>query len=743
MERTVVYQPAPITSYVTQDELNSQLQSLNNSFRTIIYGNVSSASPYSVGGLYNEIALSNRINSLQNVAISNSTLTNTSGGEDSDDTLGSLSGLFSIAHGGTGTSSAPAANQLLLSDTNGNWEYVSTSSLGITGSFGGTGTTTLSNGLVVSGGCIFINGACLNPAGLTNYWSLSGSSLYNSQGTALGINTASPAYPLDVNGFINAAGNYGYKIGGQTVLTASSTSGLTLAGIGAGANLLATTSAVAGNTAFGYQALFNATSSAYNTAFGYQALKSIALTTVPGYNTAFGYEALSSVTAGGINNTGIGYLALSNNGGGNNNTALGMGALAANTGGYSNTAVGQNAMYNNAGGPGNTAVGQQALYNNTSGSSNTALGGSAGYNGDSASYRTLIGAATAVNNTGGASSTVVGTNAMAGSTCCYSNIGSTIVGASAGLNSGNNSNFNAFFGLYSGYNNTTGNDNSFFGAYSGQNMTVGANNIAIGWNALLPSASASNQLSIGNFIFGTGLTATTSSTTALPVPTGFLGIGTSTPYARLSVWGSDAASSTLAFNVINSASSTVFAVFDGGNAQLSGTLTQSSDKRLKTNVASLDASSSLAAINALTPVAYDWLDPEKDSVRQYGFIAQDVQKVFPNLVATTSATALTPDGTLGLNYIGLIAPLVEAVQTVSSQVANLAATVAGFASSFHTQQLCIGSTCINQEQLAGLLELEQQQGQVQIGAPMPPVISDGTMATDTAAVATDTPNTSQ
>jgi hypothetical protein len=92
---------------------------------------------------------------------------------------------------------------------------------------------------------------------------------------------------------------------------------------------------------------------------------------------------------------------------------------------------------------------------------------------------------------------------------------------------------------------------------------------------------------------------------------GNVGIGTTTPYAKLSVWGLDTASSTLAFNVVNNASTTVFAVFDGGNAQLSGTLTQSSDARLKTNVQSLDAPTSLAAIDSLTPVAYDWIDPTK------------------------------------------------------------------------------------------------------------------------------------
>jgi trimeric autotransporter adhesin len=147
------------------------------------------------------------------------------------------------------------------------------------------------------------------------------------------------------------------------------------------------------------------------------------------------------------------------------------------------------------------------------------------------------------------------------------------------------------------------------------------------------------------------------------------------------------ASSTPVVTVVNSASTTVFAVFDGGNAQLSGTLTQSSDQRLKTNIQSLDASTSLAAINSLTPVAYNWLDPNKDGTRQYGFVAQQVQQVFPNLVSTTSATALTPDGTLGLNYIGLISPIVAAIQTLSAEITSLEATVAGFAESFTSDKV--------------------------------------------------------
>jgi hypothetical protein len=227
------------------------------------------------------------------------------------------------------------------------------------------------------------------------------------------------------------------------------------------------------------------------------------------------------------------------------------------------------------------------------------------------------------------------------------------------------------------------------------------------------------------------------------------------PFATLSVWGPDAASSTLAFNVVNSASTTVFAVFDGGNAQLSGTLTQSSDQRLKTNIQSLDASSSLALIDALDPVTFNWIDPTQGSGTQVGFIAQQVQQIFPELVSTTSATALTPGGTFGLNYIGLISPVISAIQALSGEITALEATVAGFADNIvsahitvtnadiqtaniqnaNIQKLCVKKSdgtpvCINGDQLAAVLTNANQTaaGSPTVDAPStpdttPPVIT--------------------
>lgn len=230
-------------------------------------------------------------------------------------------------------------------------------------------------------------------------------------------------------------------------------------------------------------------------------------------------------------------------------------------------------------------------------------------------------------------------------------------------------------------------------------------------------------------------------------------VGTTTAYARLSVWGADTASSTLAFNVINNASTTVFSVFNGGNAQLSGTLTQSSDRRLKTDIESLSASTTLSLIDQLNPVTFTWKDHAQDGP-QVGFIAQDVQKLFPNLVSLTAPTALTPDGTLGVNYIGFIAPIIKAVQALSAKVDALTAAVAGFAESFTskrvtTDQLCVNTSagspvCVTGDQLQQLLSGQGMQGSTPLPASAPQEASStetggDTAGTDTGGAPADAP----
>jgi hypothetical protein len=191
---------------------------------------------------------------------------------------------------------------------------------------------------------------------------------------------------------------------------------------------------------------------------------------------------------------------------------------------------------------------------------------------------------------------------------------------------------------------------------------------------------------------------------------GFLGIGTITPYAPLDIWGPDTAS-TSAFIVSNAASTTVFSVYDNGNTAYSGSIFQSSDKRLKTDVTQLDASTSLAEIEGLTPVSYIRIDQPEEGTN-LGFLAQAVQQVFPDLVSTTSPTTLTPDGTLTLNYTGLIAPIVASIQLLASEIDDLAQSITTqvlTATTGNFNQICLQTrvgpnVCITGDQLNALLQ---------------------------------------
>ena len=457
-----------------------------------------------------------------------------------------------------------------------------------------------------------------------------------SQNIALGSNAL----------FANITGTGNSVAGYLVLITATSTNSETAFGWKALTNEINCANTTPGNTAFGYAAMFANTCGAHNIALGFNALNH---NTTGSYNVAIG--GLGANTTG-INNVSIGNNALGSNTTASQNIAIGLTALKSNTTGQNNLAIGagdNNSSGNlaaNTTGNYNISLGNDTLTLNTTGSGNVAIGQNTG----------VYWSYPLWDNTSATNTVAIGAGAAAGNNLTYHNQGGVYLGYLSGYSASTGSDYNTLLGYEAGYGLTTGSHNIFLGDNSTQanaSETTGSSNIKIGDNITLPSGTASNQLDIANEIYGTGLSGTGST-----ISTGNIGIGTTTPYSRLSVWGIDAASSTLAFNVVNGASTTVFAVFDGGNAQLSGTLTQSSDRRLKTNIAALDASTSLAAINSLTPVAYDWLDPEKGGVRQYGFIAQQVQQVFPNLVSTTSATALTPNGTLGLNYLGLIAPIV-------------------------------------------------------------------------------------
>lgn len=88
-----------------------------------------------------------------------------------------------------------------------------------------------------------------------------------------------------------------------------------------------------------------------------------------------------------------------------------------------------------------------------------------------------------------------------------------------------------------------------------------------------------------------------------------------------------------------------------------GTLTtNTSDERLKTNIEPIK--DALSKILQLTGVTYNWYD-NPDSNKRIGFIAQDVQKIVPELVFSNENTQ---EKFLGVHYDNITSLLVEAVK---------------------------------------------------------------------------------
>lgn len=127
-------------------------------------------------------------------------------------------------------------------------------------------------------------------------------------------------------------------------------------------------------------------------------------------------------------------------------------------------------------------------------------------------------------------------------------------------------------------------------------------------------------------------------------------------------------------NVGNGTSSTnrsdAFTLYKSGNATLAGTLAQSSDKTLKTNINSLD--NSLDNILQLNGYTYNWKATENRSEElQIGVIAQEVEALYPELVRKDG------NGKLTVIYSGLIPVLIEATKeqqvTIKTQESRIIA----------------------------------------------------------------------
>lgn len=172
-----------------------------------------------------------------------------------------------------------------------------------------------------------------------------------------------------------------------------------------------------------------------------------------GWAPSSGANSAYNIFIGGGNDTSI-----------DSNIAIGVGSMINNTTGRFNTTLGFSALENNSTGEGNTSFGFQSMRMNTSGSSNVSIGVNSMFN-----------------NTVGINNVSVGTSTLEDN-----------------INGSNN----VTMGTWAGLHLNSGNSNVMIGTAAGTTLNSGTANILIGDSVQTMTSTSSNELNIGNWIFG-------------------------------------------------------------------------------------------------------------------------------------------------------------------------------------------------------------------------------------------------
>jgi trimeric autotransporter adhesin len=270
------------------------------------------------------------------------------------------------------------------------------------------------------------------------------------------------------------------------------------------------------------------------------------------------------------------------------NTAARQSALLSLTTGTYNTAVGILSLQSDTTGSYNTAVGAGALVANTA-DQNTATGFGALLSNTTGGINTANGAFALFSNTFGFDNTASGYSALFSNTTGGSNTANGIVALVSNTTGG----LNTATGLAALASNTTGSDNTANGEGSLQNNTTGASNTALGNFAGSNVTTANNVICIG-----------------------------------ANVAGNNVDNSCYIGNIFGATSSNGIGVLVNSNGRL-GTTTSS--RRFKEGIKPMNQASE--ALFSLKPVTFRYkkeIDPAGTS--QFGLVAEDVEKVSPDLV---------------------------------------------------------------------------------------------------------------
>lgn len=397
--------------------------------------------------------------------------------------------------------------------------------------------------------------------------------------------------------------------------------------------------------------------------------------------------------SGGALTTGTGNFFTGFAAGAANSSGLGntfVGAYAGNhlTDGYGNTFMGANAGKASAHGVYNTFVGGDAGAKST-GNGNIGVGSAALYNLVSGGENVALGNSAGQGITGGNGNIFIGSNtALSSGTAISDNV---FIGQSAGTNTA--ANRNIFIGKSAGVTNTLGTDNIILGVAGDVNANNWNKSIGIGNDVLI---TKSNQFVVGS---------TTSPITEMDIIGGFTGGGCSFTISGMAC---------------------------------------SSDERLKTDVTDLPATV-LDDLQNIRTVTYRWNNDQTGSIH-IGFLAQNIQKIFPELVSVGA------NGYLQVNYAAMTPVLTQAIREMNLKINNIDAqatlivanktfldglvTWLGdatngigklFVHEVHTDTLCVGATCVTEAELQHLL-----QNQAVVTTPVTtPVTSSPGIPTDT------------
>jgi hypothetical protein len=205
-----------------------------------------------------------------------------------------------------------------------------------------------------------------------------------------------------------------------------------------------------------------------------------------------------------------------------------------------------------------------------------------------------------LSNTTGSSNTATGVSALISNTTGSSNTASGI----QALNDNTTGGFNTADGSFALFSNTVGNSNTAVGFDALFSNTTGGSNIAVGLAAGADLTTGSNNIDIGN-----------------------RGVAGESNKIRIGTTGNQTATFIAGISGVTVPRGVGVVIGTGGKL---GTTTSSA--RFKEEIKPMDKASE--AILALQPVTFRYkeeLDP--DGIPQFGLVAEDVEKVNPDLVA--------------------------------------------------------------------------------------------------------------